>query len=42
MPHLQLNVWRVGVKGSGSAMRLPVPMLPVIARIAGLLGALVR
>lgn len=24
LPHLQVNTWRVGVKGSGSAMRLPL------------------
>jgi hypothetical protein len=24
LPHLQLNLWRVGVKGSGVAFRLPV------------------
>jgi len=24
LPHLQLNVWRVGVKGSGVSVRLPI------------------
>jgi len=24
LPHLQVNTWRVGVKGSGSAVRLPL------------------
>lgn len=24
LPHLQVNTWRVGVKGSGSALRLPL------------------
>jgi hypothetical protein len=24
LPHVQLNLWRVGVKGSGIAFRLPV------------------
>jgi hypothetical protein len=24
LPHLQLNMWRVGVKGSGTAVRLPL------------------
>jgi hypothetical protein len=39
LPHLQLNLWRVGVKGSGSAMRVPVPALFAIVRAATLLGA---
>lgn len=25
-PHVQLNVWRVGVKGSGVSFRLPLPV----------------
>ncbi len=24
LPHLQLNIWRVGVKGSGVSFRVPV------------------
>jgi hypothetical protein len=24
LPHVQLNVWRVGIKGSGVALRVPV------------------
>lgn len=24
LPHLQLNIWRVGVKGSGVSVRLPL------------------
>lgn len=34
LPHLQLNFWRVGVKGSGSSMRLPVPAYPMLVRVA--------
>jgi hypothetical protein len=32
----------VGVKGSGSAMRVPVPVLPVLVRAAMLLAGSVR
>ena len=42
MPHLQVNLWRVGVKGSGSAMRLPVPLPRLLARAATLLVGGVR
>lgn len=38
LPHVQLNLWRVGVKGSGSAMRVPVPSLPALLRSALLFG----
>jgi hypothetical protein len=34
LPHIQVNMWRVGVKGSGTAVRLP--LLPV-ALLAALL-----
>jgi hypothetical protein len=27
LPHLQLNLWRIGVKGSGIAVRMPLPAL---------------
>jgi hypothetical protein len=37
LPHVQLNLWRVGVKGSGSAMRLPVPAFPLLMRAVTLL-----
>jgi hypothetical protein len=42
LPHLQLNLWRVGVKGSGSAMRLPVPLPRLLVRVAILVGGIVR
>ena len=38
LPHVQLNLWRVGVKGSGSAMRVPMPLLPELLRAMMLLG----
>jgi len=31
LPHLQLNVWRVGIKGSGRAVRIPVVSLGGVA-----------
>ena len=42
LPHVQLNLWRIGVKGSGSAMRVPVPVLPVLLRAVTLLASGVR
>jgi hypothetical protein len=42
LPHVQLNLWRVGVKGSGSAMRVPVPVHPAVLRAALLLAGGVR
>lgn len=38
LPHLQLNLWRIGVKGSGISLRLPLvgatssilPLLPLL------------
>jgi hypothetical protein len=36
LPHMQLNLWRVGVKGSGSAMRVPMPRM--LFRAVMLLG----
>jgi len=42
LPHVQLNLWRVGVKGSGSAMRVPVPVLPVLLRAGLVLAGAVR
>ena len=27
LPHLQLNLWRIGVKGSGIAVCVPLPAL---------------
>lgn len=33
LPHLQLNVWRVGVKGSGTAYRLPRPSLRALMNV---------
>jgi hypothetical protein len=39
LPHVQLNWWRVGVKGSGSAMRVPVPIHPLLVRAAAMLLA---
>jgi hypothetical protein len=38
LPHLQVNIWRIGVKGSGSAMRLPMPMPRAVVRLATLVG----
>ena len=31
LPHVQLNVWRVGIKGSGRAVRIPVVSLGGVA-----------
>ncbi len=33
LPHLQLNLWRVGVKGSGVAVRLPLVSPTGAARV---------
>lgn len=33
LPHVQLNVWRVGIKGSGVSYRLPL-VSPVRALVA--------
>lgn len=40
LPHVQLNLWRVGVKGSGSAMRVPMPVPRVVLRAMTVLGLL--
>lgn len=32
MPHLQLNLWRIGVKGSGIAVRVPITRLAETVR----------
>jgi len=42
LPHVQLNLWRVGVKGSGSAMRVPVPLATLLVRAAMLVGGSLR
>jgi hypothetical protein len=42
LSHLQLNLWRVGVKGSGSAMRLPLPGASAVLRLLSAMSAAVR
>lgn len=34
LPHLQLNLWRVGVKGSGLSFRLPLVTPIRVLRVA--------
>ncbi len=36
LPHVQLNVWRIGIKGSGRAVRIP------LVSALGFAGALFR
>ncbi len=35
LPHIQLNVWRVGVKGSGRNVRVPLVRLSSVPRLMG-------
>lgn len=37
LPHLQLNTWRVGVKGSGLAVRVPRPSVAMLFAFATVL-----